>query len=69
MNSTMKVSKKANIRNRYNQALRLAQDTTSVSDKNTRKQFNTHKRAKRLADHRATMDRQESMTHPKHKIT
>ena len=45
-NQTVKVRKKARIRNQYNQAPHLTQDTTQESDKT---QYNTtYKRAKRL---------------------
>ena len=64
-----KVSKKANIKNRYNPVPHLTQDTTWQSDKNTRK---LHIQASQevslflAGDHRAAVNRQESMTNTKH---
>ena len=65
-----KVSKKAKIRNRYNQVPHLTQDTTWKSDINTIKH---HKQESQEAspfpagDHRAVMNGQESRTNTKHK--
>ena len=60
-----KVSKKAKIRNRYNQVPHLAQDTTWKSDKNTRK-HHIHESQEAspfpAGDHKAAMIRQESIT-------
>ena len=61
-----KVSKKTKDRNRYNQVLHLTQDTTGESEKNTRKH---HKQESQEVspfpadDHKAAMNRQESMKH------
>ena len=69
-NYTVKVSKKAQIRNRYNQVPHLAQDTTWESDKNRRKhhiQENQEVSPFPAGDHKAAMNRQESMTNTKHK--
>ena len=57
------------IRNRYNQVPHLTQDTTSESVKITIKH---HKREPRghpfpAGDHKAAMNRQESMTNTRHK--
>ena len=58
------VSKKAKIRNRYNQVPHLTQDTTWESDKNTRKhhlQESQEVSPFPAVDHKAAMNRQESM--------
>ena len=66
----VRVSKKAYIRDRYKQVLHLTQDTTSESDKNTSK---SHIQASQgvtpfpVGDHKAAMNRQESMAYTKHK--
>ena len=64
----MKVSKKAKIRNRYNQLPHLAQGITRESDKNTRK-LHIHASQEvsplRTGDHKAAMNRQVSMTNTK----
>ena len=68
----MKVSKREKIRNRYNQVPHLTQDTTWESDKNTRKhhiQESQEVSPFPAGDHKAAMNRQESMTNKKLKIT
>ena len=61
----VKVSKKSHIRDRYNQAQHLTQDTTRESGKT---QDNiTYKRPFPAGDHKAAMNRQESITNTKHK--
>ena len=65
----MQVQKVAKIRNRYNQVPHLTQDTTWESDKNTIKH---HKREPigqpfPAGDHKAAMNRRESMTNTRHK--
>ena len=66
-----KVSKKAKIRNRYNQVPHLTQTTTWESDKNTRKhhiQESQEFSPSPAGDHKeAEMNRQESMPNTKHK--
>ena len=62
----VKVSKEAKIRNLYNQVLHLTQDTTRESDKNTIKNH-TQVSPFQAGDHKAAMNRQESMTNTKHK--
>ena len=65
-------NKKAKIRNRYNQVLHLTQDTTWESDKNTRKhniQESQETSPFSAGDHKAAMNRQDSMTDTKHKKT
>ena len=62
----MKVSKKAKIRNRYNQVPHLTQSTTWESDKNTKK-HHIKKESQEVSHspaggHKAAMNRQESMT-------
>ena len=65
-----KVSKKAKIRHRYNQVPHLTKDTTWENDKHKRKH---HKQESQevshfqAGDHKAAMDRQESMTNTKQK--
>ena len=54
-----KVRKKATIRGRYNQIPLLTQDTTWESDK-TQENI-TYKKDKRLVDHKAAMNRLDSM--------
>ena len=69
-NYTVKVSKKAQIRNRYNQVPHLAQGTTWESDKNTRKhhiQENQEVSPFPADDHKAALNKQESMANTKHK--
>ena len=63
----IKVRKKAKIRNQYNQVPHLAQDTTWESDKNTRKHHIQQSQEVSPpppppGDHKAAMNRQESMT-------
>ena len=63
--SRQQVSKKATIRNRYNQQPHLSQDITWVSDKNTRElQIQVSQEASPFptGDHKAAMKRQEGMT-------
>ena len=65
-----KVSKKANIRNRYNQVLQLTQDTIWGSDKNTRKHHIQESKEVSpfpAGDHKAAINRQETMTNTEHK--
>ena len=65
-----KVSKKAKIRNRYNQVPHLTQETSDESDKNTRKhhiQESQEASPFPAGDHNAAMNRQETMTNMKHK--
>ena len=62
----MKVSKKAKIRNPYNQDQHLTQDTTWESDKNTRKHHVQESQEVNPFPVGA-MNRQESMTNTKHK--
>ena len=66
-----KVSMKANIWNRYNQVPHLTQDTTWESYKNTRKhhiQESQEVSPFQVGDHKAAMNRQESMTNTKHQL-
>ena len=65
-----KVSKKVKTRNRYNQVPHLTQDTKRESDKNTRKRH--IQESQEISPfpagvHKTAMNRQESMTHTKHK--
>ena len=56
--------------NRYNQVPHLIQDTTWESDKNTRKhhiQESQEVSPFPAGDHKATMNRQDSMTDMEHK--
>ena len=68
--NTFKVRKKAKIRNRYNQAPHLTQDTKRESDKNTIKH---HKQESQeispfhAGDPKAAMNRQENKANTKHK--
>ena len=58
------------IRNRHNQVPHLAQDTTWESDKQTRKHHTQESQEVSpfpAGDHKATMNRQESMTNKKQK--
>ena len=68
-NSVNKVSKMAKIRKRYNQVTHLTQDTTWESDKNTINITNKSSEASPFpaGDHKAAMNRCESMTNTKHK--
>ena len=68
-NSVNKVSKMAKIRKRYNQVTHLTQDTTWESDKNTINITNKCQDASPFpaGDHKAAMNRCESMTNTKHK--
>ena len=62
-------SKKAKVRNRYNQIPRLTQGITWESDKNARKhhiQESQDVSPLPAADQNAAMNRQESMTNTKH---
>ena len=66
----LKVSKKAKIRNQYNQVPHLTQDTKWERDKNTGElhiQASQEVRPFPAGDHKAAMKRQESMTNRKHK--
>ena len=65
-----KVGKKAKVRNRCNQVTHLTLSTSWESDKNARK----HRKRENQevspypeGDHKAAMNRQESMTNTKHK--
>ena len=63
-------SKKVKIRNRYNQVPHPTQSTTWESDENTRKHHIQESQEVSLfpaGDHRAAVNRQESMTNTKHK--
>ena len=65
----VKVRKAAKIRNRYNQVPHLTQDTTWESDKT---HLNTTHKSQEVSpfqagDHKAAMDRRESMTNARHK--
>ena len=65
-----KVRKEGKIRNRYNQAPHLTQDPTWESDKNTIKHHMQESQDVSpfpAGDHKAAMNRQESMTTTKHK--
>ena len=65
-----KVRKQAQIRNRYNQASHLTQDTRSESDKNTKKhhiQESQEVSPFPAVDHKAAMNRQDSVTDTMHK--
>ena len=66
----MKVRKMAKIRKRYNQAPHLTKDTTWESNKNT---INITKKGQEVSpfpagDHKAAMNRRESMRKTRHKI-
>ena len=66
-----KVSKEEKILNRYNQVPHLTQGTTPESDKNTIKRHTQESQevsSFSTGDHKATMNRQESMTNTKHKL-
>ena len=71
-NIVVKASKKAKIRNQYNQVPHLTQDTTWESDKNTKQKYKKHHKQESqeispfpAGDHKAAMNRQESMTNVK----
>ena len=67
---TLKVSNEAKIRNQYNQVPHLTQDTTQESDKNTIKHYTQESQLVTPfpeGDHKAAMNRQESMTNTKRK--
>ena len=68
-NSVNKVSKMAKIRKRYDQVTHLTQDTSWESDKNTINITNKSQEASPFpaGDHKAAMNRCESMTNTKHK--
>ena len=69
-NKSIKVRKKAKIRNEYNQVPHLTQDTTWESDKNTRKHLIQESQEVSpfpAGDHKAATNRQDSMTDTKHK--
>ena len=68
-NSVNKVSKMAKIRKRYNQVTHLTQDTTWESDKNKINITNKSQEANPFpaGDHKAAMNRCESMTNTKRK--
>ena len=62
--------KKGKIRNRYNPVPHLTQDTTWESNKNTRKHHIQERQEFTLfpaGDHKAAINRQDSMTDTKHK--
>ena len=62
---SIKVRKKAKIRNGHNQVPHLTQDTTWESDKSTRKHLIQESQEVSLfpaGDHKAAMNRQDSMT-------
>ena len=66
-----KVRKRAQVRNRYNQAQHLTQETTWESDKNTRKHYIRESQEVspfQAGDHKAAMNRQDSMTDTKYKF-
>ena len=66
----IKVRKKAKIRNQYNQAPLLNQDTAWESGKNTiNPQIQESQEVSQFpaGDHKAAMNRQESITNTKHK--
>ena len=66
----IKVRKKAKIRNRYNQAPHLTQDTTRESDKKTIKhhiQESQEVSPFPAGDHKAAMNRHENKTNTKYK--
>ena len=71
--ATMKVRNGAKIRNRYNQVLHMTQDTTMSwkSDKNTIEHNKQEPREQSFpfpaGDHKAAMNRRESMTNTRHK--
>ena len=58
-----------NIRNRFNQVPHLTQDTTWESDKNTMKHHKQGPRGQPFpsSDHKAAINRRESMTNTRHK--
>ena len=62
-----RVSKNANIKNRYNQVPHLTQETTWERDKNTRKHHTQEVSPFPAGDHKAAMNRQECMTNLQHK--
>ena len=67
----VRVRKKANIRNRYNQVPQLTQNTKLENDKNTRKhhtQESEEVSSFPAGDHKAAMNRHDSMTDTKHKL-
>ena len=64
----LKVRKNAKIRNRYNQVPHLTQDTIWESDKNLRKRHLQESQEVSLfpaGDHKAVMNRQDSMVDTK----
>ena len=66
----IKVRKKAKIRNLYNQVPHLTQDTIWESDKSIRKHYKQKSQAFspfQAGDHKASVNRQDSMTDTKHK--
>ena len=66
----VKLRKKSNIRNRYNQAPQLTKDTTCDSDENTIKhniQESQEVSPFPAGDHKTAMNRQENKTNTKHK--
>ena len=67
---TIKVRKKAKIRNRYNRETHLSKDTTWESDKNTRKHHTQESQEVSTfpaGDHKAATNRKDIMTDRKHK--
>ena len=66
-----KVSKEAKIRNQCTEVPYLTQDTTPESDKNTIKHHTQESQEVSpfpAGDHKAAMNRQESITNTKHKL-
>ena len=65
----VKVSEEANIKNRYNRVPHLTQDTIRESDKKMKHNIQEGQEASPfpVGDHKAPMNRQESMTNTKHK--
>ena len=67
---SFKVNKETKIRNRYNQVPHLTKDITRESDKNTIKHHTQESKEVSpfpAGDHKAALNRQESMTNTKHK--
>ena len=70
--ATVKVSQEAKIINRYNHVPRPTHDTTLESDKNTNTCKHRTQESQKVipfpaGDHKAAMNRQESMINKKHK--
>ena len=64
---SLKVRKAAKIRNRCNQLQHLTQDSTWESDKNTIKHHKQEPSPFPAGEHKAAMNRRESMTNTRHK--